>query len=42
VEKVGESEIAKLDLSTWQVAYNGSEPVRYETIKKFSSKFLAA
>lgn len=30
---------ASLDLSSWSVAFNGSEPVRAETIEAFSRKF---
>jgi acyl-CoA synthetase (AMP-forming)/AMP-acid ligase II len=30
---------AQLDLSTWKVAFNGAEPVRKETIERFSAAF---
>lgn len=39
VKKAGESEMEKLDLSSWQHAVVGAEPVRHETIDQFSSKF---
>lgn len=42
VNKITQAELEKLDLSNWKVAYNGSEPVRYETLQKFSSHFKAA
>lgn len=31
----------KLDLSSWKVAFNGSEPIRADTIKNFSSCFTS-
>jgi acyl-CoA synthetase (AMP-forming)/AMP-acid ligase II len=37
--KIAENEAAALDLSTWRVAYNGAEPVRVDTMRKFSSHF---
>ncbi|HET9183294.1 MAG TPA: MupA/Atu3671 family FMN-dependent luciferase-like monooxygenase [Candidatus Angelobacter sp.] len=39
VEKIGEEEIRHLDLSRWKVAFNGSEPVRADTIRSFAQKF---
>lgn len=42
VNKITPGELEKLDLSNWKVAYNGSEPVRYETLQKFSNHFKAA
>ncbi len=39
VRKITEEQIDQLDLSTWEVAFNGAEPVRAETIKAFSEKF---
>ena len=32
-------ETAQLDLSTWEMAFNGAEPVRKETLQKFQSVF---
>lgn len=40
-EKVLEEDCGGLDLSSWDVAYNGSEPVRAETIERFSARFAA-
>ncbi|HEX3128033.1 MAG TPA: AMP-binding protein, partial [Thermoanaerobaculia bacterium] len=37
--KVGEEVRARLDLSSWTVAFNGSEPVRAETLERFSESF---
>ena len=39
VERVKDEAIAELDLSCWQVALNGSEPVKTETMKRFAEKF---
>lgn len=36
-----EEQLAELDLSSWQVAFSGAEPVRVETIERFSSIFAA-
>ncbi len=32
----------RLDLSSWRVAYNGSEPVRWETLQRFHEAFREA
>jgi acyl-CoA synthetase (AMP-forming)/AMP-acid ligase II len=39
VDRVKDEAIAELDLSCWQVALNGSEPVKAETMKRFAEKF---
>lgn len=39
VRKITDEQIEHLDLSTWEVAFNGAEPVRAETIEAFSKKF---
>jgi acyl-CoA synthetase (AMP-forming)/AMP-acid ligase II len=39
VERVKDARVAELDLSCWQVALNGSEPVKAETMKRFTEKF---
>ncbi|WP_198655246.1 fatty acyl-AMP ligase [Streptomyces geranii] len=40
--KVTDEELAELDLSGWQVAVNGSEPVRAETMDAFAERFAPA
>ena len=39
VRKVGPEEREGLDLSSWEVAYNGAEPVRAETMERFAESF---
>ncbi len=39
VEKITPDQCEGLDLSRWQVAFNGAEPVRPETIQAFTEKF---
>ncbi|HEX7026355.1 MAG TPA: AMP-binding protein, partial [Gammaproteobacteria bacterium] len=39
VQKISEEQKSSLDLSCWQVAFNGSEPVRRETLDAFVSAF---
>src|SRR5438270_6276982 len=42
VERVTREECDSLDLSGWQVAFNGAEPIRSETLKRFARYFSAA
>jgi acyl-CoA synthetase (AMP-forming)/AMP-acid ligase II len=42
VEKSSPEQRAALDLSCWEVAFNGSEPIRAETLDRFSKAFAAA
>jgi acyl-CoA synthetase (AMP-forming)/AMP-acid ligase II/alkylation response protein AidB-like acyl-CoA dehydrogenase/acyl carrier protein len=42
VDKVSESDIDSLDLSTLQVAYNGSEPIKATTMERFYQRFKRA
>ena len=39
VKKIPEEQLANLDLSSWDVAFNGAESVRAETLKQFGQKF---
>ncbi|MFS0518990.1 AMP-binding protein [Nostoc sp. UIC 10607] len=39
VDKITSSQRSQLDLSNWEVAFSGSEPVRAETIERFSATF---
>lgn len=39
VRKITAEQRASLDLSSWQVAFSGAEPVRAETIRRFTEAF---
>jgi len=39
VRKVKPEQLVNLDLSSWDVAFNGAEPLRAETLEQFSDKF---
>jgi acyl-CoA synthetase (AMP-forming)/AMP-acid ligase II len=39
IRKVTEEQKAELDLSSWRSAFNGAEPVRAETLKRFAEAF---
>jgi natural product biosynthesis luciferase-like monooxygenase protein len=39
VNKIKPDECASLDLSSWEVAFNGSEPVRRQTLERFADAF---
>src|SRR5829696_3062588 len=39
VRKINDEQRTTLDLSSWQVAFNGAEPVRYETLERFAQAF---
>src|SRR5689334_18947067 len=41
VQKIDAARRAELDLSSWSVAFNGSEPVRAETLKQFANAFAS-
>jgi 8-amino-7-oxononanoate synthase/acyl carrier protein len=38
-DKVGDDQLEGIDLRTWEVAFNGAEPVRAETLRRFSERF---
>ncbi|MEH1793126.1 fatty acyl-AMP ligase [Nostoc sp.] len=39
VRKITPEQFSSLDLSSWEVAFNGAEPVRAETLERFASYF---
>jgi FkbH-like protein len=39
VRRVTDEQMEGVDLSSWSVAFNGSEPVRAETLERFASRF---
>ncbi|MBE9004879.1 amino acid adenylation domain-containing protein [Fortiea sp. LEGE XX443] len=39
IEKITPEQRSTLDLSTWNVAFNGAEPIRQETLEKFAATF---
>ncbi|MGO4295010.1 AMP-binding protein [Chitinophaga sp. RAB17] len=39
VNKISQAELPLLNLSSWKVAYNGSEPVRFDTLQRFTNYF---
>lgn len=41
VSKISEEEREGLDLSNWQVAFSGAEPVRAETLERFARSFAS-
>ena len=40
--RISDEQAAALDLSSWRVAYCGSEPIRAETMERFADKFAAS
>lgn len=42
LDRVKDSQIAALDLSSWRVAYTGAEPVRGDTMEAFAARFAPA
>ena len=39
VKKIQPEQLAHLDLSSWDLAYSGAEPIRADTLEQFSKKF---
>lgn len=37
--KIGDTELARLDLSCWRLAFNGAEPVSPDTLERFAARF---
>ncbi|MEZ2127555.1 MULTISPECIES: AMP-binding protein, partial [unclassified Sinorhizobium] len=42
IDRVRESQLQELDLSSWRVAYCGAEPIRPETVTSFGNYFASA
>ena len=42
VDKISDEDLRGVDLSTWETAFNGAEPVRAATLKQFSERFAKA
>lgn len=42
VQRVRDEELAQLDLSSWNLAFNGAEPVRADTLERFAERFAPA
>lgn len=41
VRRISDEALETLDLNSWSLAYNGAEPVREETLRRFADKFAA-
>lgn len=41
VKKIKTEQLINLDLSSWDLAFNGAEPIRAETLKQFNRKFAS-
>lgn len=41
IDKITPEQIASLDLSSWDVAFNGAEPIRSQTLERFTQTFAA-
>lgn len=39
VRKITSEDLSRLDLSSWEVAFNGAEPIRAETLEQFANYF---
>ncbi|MCF2857590.1 AMP-binding protein [Pseudoalteromonas sp. SMS1] len=40
-DKISDGDLADIDLSQWRIAYNAAEPVKYETLRRFSARFAS-
>lgn len=39
IDKIDDAEVADLDLSSWEIAFNGAEPIRASTLEAFTERF---
>ncbi|ACB53106.1 AMP-dependent synthetase and ligase [Crocosphaera subtropica ATCC 51142] len=39
IQKITDEQLKTLNLNSWEVAFNGAEPIRAETLEKFAQKF---
>jgi amino acid adenylation domain-containing protein len=39
LRRISEEQAASLDFSNWKIAFNGAEPIRYETLERFAAAF---
>jgi 1-acyl-sn-glycerol-3-phosphate acyltransferase len=39
VQRIAESDLVGLDLSTWRLAFNGAEPISPDTLQRFTERF---
>ena len=39
VDKIDDDELAGIDLSSWEIAFNGAEPIRTSTLRAFVDRF---
>jgi 8-amino-7-oxononanoate synthase len=42
VQKITDEEAAKLDIGSWEVAFNGAEPISSDVMHRFAEKFAAS
>jgi 8-amino-7-oxononanoate synthase len=42
VERIADAEKASLDLSHWRTSFNGAEPIRFDTIDRFTRAFAVS
>ena len=42
VQKISEEQAEQLDLSTWEIAFNGAEPIQAQALRNFSERFKAS
>ncbi|WP_341888587.1 amino acid adenylation domain-containing protein [Variovorax sp. YR752] len=42
LDRVSDAQLARLDLSSWRLAFSGAEPVRADTLRSFQQRFAPA